>query len=105
VSGWLIKNANFEIFKYNTSKRSNMKHNLKRHEVIGLLMIFAAATSFGIGLYITFWAAIRPIFYNSVEYLLSSKEFILFPVFYGSAGLLWVLGKIELKGTIPGKKR
>tara|TARA_Y100000310_G_C20682363_1_gene816723 strand:- start:792 stop:1040 length:249 start_codon:yes stop_codon:yes gene_type:complete len=81
-----------------------MKHNLRRHEIIGLLMILAAATSFGIGLYITIWAALRPLYYGSLDVLISGKEFILFPIFYGSAGLLWILGKIELKDATPGKR-
>ena len=82
-----------------------MKHNLRKHEIIGLILIFLAGTFFGVGLYIIFWAANRPIFYGSLDYLLSGKEFLLFPIFFGSAAILWVLGQIELKEIMPGKKR
>ena len=82
-----------------------MKHNLRKHEIIGLILIFLAGTSFGIGLYIALWSAFRPIFYGSLDYLLSGKEFLLFPIFFGSAAVLWVLGKIELKGVLPGKRK
>jgi len=82
-----------------------MKHNLRRHEIIGIILLFLAGTSFGIGLYITVWGASRPIFYGSLDYLLSGKEFLLFPVFFGSAAVLWVLGQIELKEVLPGKRK
>lgn len=82
-----------------------MKHNIRIHEVIGLILIFLAGTSFGVGLYITIWSAIRPLFYGSMDYLLSGKEFLLFPLFFGSSAVLWVLGKIELKEVLPGKRR
>ena len=94
-----------EIFKYYGYNDNSMKHNLRQHEIMGLVLIFLSATAFGIGLYITIWAAIRPLYYGSLDYLLSGKEFFLFPLFFGAAGLLWVLGKIELKEAQPGKKR
>ena len=82
-----------------------MKHNLRKHEFIGLILIFLAGTFFGLGLYITIWGANRPIFYGSLDFLIIGKEFLLFPIFFGSAALLWVLGKIELKDVLPGKRR
>lgn len=80
-----------------------MVSNLKRHEIIGIILIFLAGTSFGIGLYITIWGANRPLFYGSLDFLLKGNEFLLFPLFYGVAALLWVLGKIELKEALPGR--
>lgn len=82
-----------------------MKHNLRRHEMIGLILVFLAGTCLGIGLYITFWGANRPLFHDSIDYLIKGKELLLFPLFYGSAALLWSLGQIELKEARPGKKR
>ena len=82
-----------------------MRHNLRKHELIGLILVFLAGTSLGLGLYITFWGANRPIFYGSLDFLLSGREFLLFPLFYGSAAVLWTLGQIELKDVAPGKGR
>jgi len=82
-----------------------MKHNLRKHEIIGLILLFLAGTTFGIGLYIIMWGANRPIFYNSLDYLLRGKEFLLFPIFFGASAVLWSLGKIELKDILPGKRR
>jgi len=82
-----------------------MKHNLRSHEFIGLLLIFSGGTLFGIGMYIIFWAAIRALYYDSLNYLLSGKELLVFPILFGSAAVLWVLGQIELKEVLPGKKR
>jgi len=82
-----------------------MKSNLRKHEIIGLVMMFLSGTCLGIGLYLTFWGANRPIFYGSLDYLIKGKEFLLFPLFYGLAALLWALGNIEIKEALPGKKR
>ncbi|MCX6707614.1 MAG: hypothetical protein NT001_05755 [Candidatus Woesearchaeota archaeon] len=83
-----------------------MKHNLRRHELMGLLFIFLAATCIGIGLYFTLMGAIgRPLLRQSTDYFLKGKEFILFPLFYGVGALLWELGKIEIKEATPGKIR
>ncbi len=81
------------------------QHNLRKHEVLGLIFIFIAASLFGLGLYLTFWGANRPIFYGSLDYLLKGKELLLFPLLYGTAAVLWVLGSIELKEATPGKRR
>jgi hypothetical protein len=82
-----------------------MVSDLKRHEIIGLIMIFCAGSLIGLGLYITFWGANRPIFYGSIDYLISGKEFLLFPLFYGLGFVLWALGHIELKEAMPGKRK
>jgi len=81
-----------------------MKSNLKRHELIGLLMIFLSGTLIGLGLYITFWGANRPLLFGSVDKLLSGKEFLLFPLFFGLGFVMFVLGQIELKEAAPGRK-
>lgn len=83
-----------------------MQHNLRKHEVIGLVLVFLAATCIGIGLYLTLLGAIgRPLLHQSSDYFIKGKEFVLFPIFYGVGALLWVLGKIELKEAMPGKNR
>ena len=80
-----------------------MKYNLKIHELIGLVMIFLAGSLLGFGLYITFWGAIRVLYNNSD--LLGAQEFLLFPMCYGWAFVLYELGKIELKEAMPGRRR
>jgi|TARA_B100001964_G_C13781481_1_gene400456 hypothetical protein len=80
-----------------------MVSNFRRHEIVGMIQIFLAATFFGIGLYITFWTALRPLYYGSLDYMISGKEILLFPLFYGVSALLWILGKIELKEALPGR--
>ncbi|MBD3313783.1 hypothetical protein GF345_05045 [Candidatus Woesearchaeota archaeon] len=83
-----------------------VQHNLRRHEIMGLLFIFLAATCIGIGIYLTLMGAIgRPLLRQSTEYFLKGKEFILFPLFYGVGAVLWELGKIEIKEAIPGRIR
>lgn len=83
-----------------------MKHNLRTHEVIGLVLVFLGATSLGIGLYLTLLGAIgRPLLHQSSDYFIKFKEFILFPIFYGVGALLLSLGGIELKEAMPGKNR
>lgn len=59
----------------------------------------------GIGLYVVLWGANRPLFYGSLDQLIRGREFLLFPLFFGLGALLWVLGKIELREAMPGKKR
>ncbi len=81
------------------------RHNLRKHELLGLFFLFLAASLFGIALYLTFWGANRPLFYGSLDYLLKGKELLLFPLLYGTAAVLWALGRIELKEATPGKRR
>jgi hypothetical protein len=82
-----------------------LKSNLKRHELIGLIMIFLSGTLLGLGLYITFWGANRPLLFGNMDYLLKGKEFLLFPIFYGFSFVLFALGQIELKEAMPGRRR
>ena len=83
-----------------------MNHNLRKHEVIGLILVFLAATCLGIGLYFTLMGAIgRPLLHQSSDYFIKGADFLLFPIFYGIGAVLWVLGKIELKESMPGKYR
>ncbi|MFH2021454.1 MAG: hypothetical protein ABIJ34_08645 [archaeon] len=82
-----------------------MVSNLKKHEIIGLLMIFLSGTLIGFGLYLTFWGANRPLFFGRLDQLISGREFLLFPMFYGLGLVLFELGKIELKEAMPGKNR
>jgi len=81
------------------------KHNLRKHEILGLVFLFIAGSLLGLGLYLTAWAAYRPIFYGSSAYLLKGKELLLFPLIFGTAAVLWALGRIELKEAMPGKRR
>ncbi len=81
------------------------RHNLRKHEILGLFFLFIAGSLLGLGLYLTFWGANRPIFYGSLDYLLNGKELFLFPLLYGTAAVLWALGRIELKEAVPGKRR
>jgi hypothetical protein len=82
-----------------------MKGNLRRHEVIGLIMVFLSWTCFGYGLYIIMWAVQKAAMYNSAEYLLKGTDLLLIPLFFGSAALLWCLGRIELREAQPGGGR
>jgi len=82
-----------------------MGHNLQTYEIIGLILIFLGGTTLGIGLYVVLWGANRPLFYGSLDQLIRGREFLLFPLFFGLGALLWVLGKIELREAMPGKKR
>ena len=77
--------------------------NVKRHEAIGLLLIFSGTTWLGLGLYFTILAAERLLISNLP--LISGKELLLFPLFYGVGALITVLGNIELKEAKPGKGR
>jgi hypothetical protein len=82
-----------------------MTSNLRTHEIIGLTLQFLAGTLFGVGMYIAVWGASRPIFYGSLEYLIQGKEFLMFPLLFGTSAVLWSLGAIELKEALPGKNR
>jgi len=76
------------------------------HEFIGLILIFLAATSIGIGLYLVLLGAVgRPLLHQNPDYFLKGKDFMLFPIFFGVGAVLWVMGKIELKEALPGKNR
>jgi len=80
-----------------------MDHNLKRHEHIGLFLIFAGASWLGFAVYGTILAANRVLIPNMP--LISGRELFIFPLFYGLGALLLVLGEIELRETLPGKNR
>ena len=82
-----------------------LKSNLKVHELIGLVMVFLSGSLLGLGLYLTFWGANRPLLFEDINKLLSGKEYIIFPMFYGLSFILWSLGQIELKEARPGRKR
>lgn len=80
-----------------------MKFNLKKHEHIGLLLIFIGATWLGFAIYGTMLAANRMLIPNMP--LIAGKELLIFPLFYGFGALLLVLGHIELREALPGKNR
>jgi hypothetical protein len=82
-----------------------MKSNLRKHELIGLLMTFLGATLIGFGVYSSIWVAVRPMVFGSYEHVLRGKEILMFPLFYGIGFVLMALGKIELKEALPGSKR
>ena len=75
-----------------------MKHNLKAHEIAGLVLIFIGGTSIGLGAYYIVATAFRK---GSVF----GPEVIVFPILFGLGFLLFELGKIELKEVPPGKRR
>lgn len=79
------------------------KFNIKQHEFIGLFLIFVGATWLGFALYGTLLAANRLLLTNVP--LLVGKELLIFPLFYGLGALLLVLGSIELREAMPGKRR
>ncbi len=80
-----------------------MKHNLKKHEHIGLFLIFVGATWLGFAIYGTILAGNRMLIPQMP--LLAGKELLIFPLFYGISALLIVLGEIELREALPGKNR
>ncbi|MFW5852425.1 MAG: hypothetical protein ACOCUR_00170 [Nanoarchaeota archaeon] len=75
-----------------------MKHNLKRHEIAGLSLIFVGGTSIGIGLFYIISYGIR-------LKTIAGFEMLIFPMLFGLGILLFELGKIELKEIPPGKHR
>lgn len=78
-------------------------HNLKKHEHIGLFLIFAGATWLGFALYGTLLAANRMLVPEMP--LIAGKELLIFPLFFGIGALLFILGQIELREALPGKNR
>ncbi|MEK6923251.1 MAG: hypothetical protein AABW84_00945 [Nanoarchaeota archaeon] len=80
-----------------------VKHNLRKHEAIGLILVFTGATWLGFGIYGTLLAANR-LLLTQVP-LIAGKELLLFPLFFGVGALLLSLGKIELREALPGKGR
>lgn len=80
-----------------------MQHNLKRHEHIGLFLIFVGATWMGFAIYGTLLAANRMLVPQMP--LIAGKELLIFPLFYGFAALIIMLGAIELREVLPGKNR
>lgn len=83
-----------------------MKSNLRRHEIIGLILIMIGWSSLGYGLYITMWAVAKAAFITKdASGLLKGKELLVIPLFFGLAGLFNALGKVEIKEATPGKYR
>ena len=80
-----------------------MVANLKKHEHMGLLMIFLGASWLGLGLYSTLLAANRLLLAQVP--LIAGKELLIFPIFYGLGALLVTLGNVELREALPGKNR
>ncbi len=79
-----------------------MRYNLKKHEHIGLLLVFIGASWLGFSFYATLLAANRMLVNIT---LLNGKELLLFPLFYGIGALILTLGSIEIKEALPGKNR
>ena len=80
-----------------------VKHNLKYHELVGLILLFVGTTWLGLGVYATILGANRFL----VDYipLISGSELLIFPIFYGLGAVLIALGGIELREVLPGKNR
>jgi hypothetical protein len=75
-----------------------VKHNLNKHEIIGLFLVFMGASCFGAGLYYIVRSAI-------IGGNLFGKDIFIFPALFGIGILIYELGKIELKEIPPGKRR
>lgn len=71
------------------------------HEWWGLLQLLVGATSIGIGLYWAVWFAVRPLYYRDLTYAIQGSEWLVFLLFFGLGGLLWVNGRIELRDALP----
>lgn len=80
-----------------------MKMNLRTHEHIGLFLLFAGATWLGFGIYGTLLAANRLLLAEVP--LISGRELLIFPIFYGLGALMLAFGKIEIREALPGKGR
>ncbi len=80
-----------------------MVANLRKHEHMGLLMIFLGASWLGLGLYSTLLAANRLLLAQVP--LIAGRELLIFPIFYGLGALLVTFGNIELREALPGKNR
>ncbi len=80
-----------------------MRLNLKKHEHIGLFLIFLGATWLGFALYGTLLAANRLLLAQVP--LIAGKELLIFPIFYGLGALMLALGQVELREAMPGKGR
>ena len=81
------------------------KSSMRRHEVWGEVLLFVGATCIGLGLYFALLGAVGNSLVFQGSYFLKGKDFLLFPGFFGLGALLWKLGSIELKETLPGKVR
>ena len=75
-----------------------VKHNLRIHELAGLLLLFIGMSWLGMGLYATVWAATK-------LDIVGGMEMLFFPIFYGFGSILVALGLIELREALPGKCR
>ena len=80
-----------------------MNHNMKKHEHMGLFLVFLGATWLGFAIYGTLLAANRMLVQHMP--LIAGKELLIFPMFYGFGAILLVLGTIELREVKPGKNR
>ncbi len=76
--------------------------NMRKHEIMGSLLIFIGATWLGLGLYATMLAANRLL--ANIP-LLSTNQLLIFPLFYGLGSILIMFGIIELREMLPGKNR
>jgi len=80
-----------------------VKTNLMKHEIMGLIFLFIGATWLGFGLYATMLGANRLLVAELP--LLAGSEMLIFPIFYGIGAVLCMLGLIELREALPGKRR
>ncbi len=65
----------------------------------GSLLCFLGATSIGIGCYFAVWYAMCPSYYRTMAFAPSGTDWIVFPLFFGLGGLLWVIGSLHLKSS------
>ena len=80
----------------------NFRNNMRKHEIIGAILIFIGSTWFGLGLYVTLLSANRLL----VDVpLLSTNQLLIFPMFYGLSALLIMFGVVEIREMLPGKNR
>jgi hypothetical protein len=82
-----------------------IKHNLRKHELMGLFLKFLGTTCYGIGLFTAFANALRPVIMSGTAVTLSFTDVLLYMLFFGVGAILNALGEIELKESLPAKYR
>ena len=80
-----------------------VKHNMRIHELIGLLQIFVGAIWLGFGLVSAMIIANKILIPGAQIYGLMDVVSII--LFFGPGAVLIMLGIIEVREVLPGKNR
>ena len=80
-----------------------VKHNMRIHELIGLLQIFVGAIWLGFGLVSVMIIANKILIPGAQIYQL--MDIIAIILFFGPGAVLIMLGIIEVREVLPGKNR